>query len=185
VCALVLATILTKTLYLDHLPDSGESQDGGLLSDQSVDIGIVKFCDRPTLAANQELSGMRTSRVTASNKSVQGIQAMHQICLDQELECPVHSWRCGSAPLSIEAIKDLICPCRLVAVPDQLEYPASQPRQAQPAGTAHEFSVFERRLDTIVVVVVRRGKANCGGYTVHGVRGNSEKEIVHDGDVPN
>jgi hypothetical protein len=123
-CTLVLAAVLTKTLYFDHLPDGGESQDGSLLSDQSVYIGIVKFRDRPTLTANQELSRMRPPRVTASNKSVQGIQAVHQVCLDQELEGPVHSWRRCSASLSIEAIEDLICTCRLVAVPDQLEYPA-------------------------------------------------------------
>jgi hypothetical protein len=49
---------LTKTLYFDHLTDGGESQDGGFLSDQSVYVGIVQFCDRPTLTANKELSGV-------------------------------------------------------------------------------------------------------------------------------
>jgi hypothetical protein len=170
--ALVLAAVLTKTLYFDHLTDGGKSQDRRLLSDQSVYLGIIEFCDRPALTADEELSRMRTARVAAANESVQGIQAMHQVCLDQELQCPIHSRRRGSSSLPIEAIQNLISTCRLVAVPDQLEYATPQPGQAQPAVTANPFSTFERSLDTIIVVVVRRRKVNCGRCTVHGSRLN-------------
>jgi hypothetical protein len=163
----IRATTLTKTLYFDHLPYRRESQGCRLLSNQSVYVGIIELCNRPALTANQKLACVRTARITTSYKGIQGIETMHQIRLDQKLKGPVYSWRCGSTPFPIEAVKNLVGTCRFMAIPDQLENATAQSCQAQTAGTADQFSALERHFDTIIVVVVCRGEVNCGRYPVH------------------
>ena len=92
---------------------------------------------------------------------------MHEVCFDEELKRPVNGrWRSPST-FTIEAIQDLIGSGRLVAAPDQLKNAASQPCQAEPPGTADVFCPLQCGLDTILVVVMRRRKADCGRYTVH------------------
>ena len=167
-CLNFRATTLTQTLYFDHLPYSGESQDCGLLSDQSVYVGIIELCNRPALSTYQELARVRTARITTSYKGIQRIEAMHQVRLDQEFKGSVYSWRRGSTSFPIEAVKNLVGACRLVAVPDQLEDASAQAGEAQSAGAADQFGALERHFDTIIVVVVRRGEVNCGRRTIHG-----------------
>jgi hypothetical protein len=117
----IRATTLTKTLYFDHLPYGRESQDCSLPSDQSVYIGIIELRNRPALTANQELAGVRTARITTSYKGIQGIEAMHQVRFDQKLKGPVYRGRRGPTSFPIEAVKNLVGTCRLVAIPDQFE----------------------------------------------------------------
>jgi hypothetical protein len=164
----IFAATLTKTLYFDHLPYRRKSQACCLLSNQSVYVGIIEFCNGPTLTANQELARVRTARITTSYKGIQGVETMHQIRLDQKLKGPVYGWRRGSTSFPIETVENLVGSCRLVAIPDQFEDATAQAGQAQTAGVADQFGTLERHFDAIIVVVVCRGKVNCGRCTVHG-----------------
>lgn len=181
---LICPTTLTKALNFDHLSNGSESQHGGLFSNESVYIGIIEFCNGATLTTDQELPRMRTARITASDEGIQGIQAMHQIRLDQKFEGSVYSWRCGSSSFPIEAIENLIGTCWLVTAPDELENPPAQPGQAQVSCLADQFGAFECRLDTVIVVVMRWREVDCGGRTIHMVQLSSVPQIVHDAVLP-
>jgi hypothetical protein len=86
---LCVAAALTKTLYLDHLANGREPEDSRLLSDQSVDIAVIKFRDGTALSTDQELPRVRAAGIAAADESIQGIKTMYEICLNQELQRPI------------------------------------------------------------------------------------------------
>ena len=87
---------------------------------------------------------------------------MYEIGLDEKLERPINGRRRGFSTFTIEAIQYLVGSGRLVTAPNQLEDTTSQPCQAKSSGMADTFCPFQGSLDTILVIVMRRGKVDCG-----------------------
>lgn len=98
---LLLATIPAKPLNLNHLTNCCEAEHRCLFTDEGVDLGIVQLGNGAALATDQELSRMGTAGVTTTYKGIERIQAVHQVCFNQEFEGPVDRWRRGSAALAI------------------------------------------------------------------------------------
>lgn len=123
------------------------------LPDHFVDVAIIQFRDRPAFPANQKLSGVWAARVRAANECVEGIQAMDQVGLDQEIQRPIDCrWRHFAAS-TIQAIKDIVRTNRLVTVPDQLQYPPALFREAKPALTADLYGRRYGLCHAVLVIV--------------------------------
>lgn len=161
------AAIPAETLDFDHLADGRKAQIRRLLLDQRVDVRIIQLCDGPTLPADQELSGMGAARVRAADEGIEGVEPVHQVCLDQEIEGSVYRGWCRSLPLAVEALKDIVGASRFMAVPYQLEDAAAEAGEAQATLAAHRFGSRDRGGDAIVVIVLGRGKSVDGGGLLH------------------
>jgi hypothetical protein len=78
---------------------------------------------------------------------------MDQVGLDQEIQRPVDCrWRHFAAS-TIQAIKDIVRTDRLVAVPDQLQYPPALFREAKPALTADLYGRRYGLCHAVLVIV--------------------------------
>ena len=146
---LVARTIAADAVNFKRLVNSSKAKDCGSLPDHFVNVAVVQFRDGPACPANQKLSGMWATRVRATNERIEGIQAMDQVGLDQEIQRAVDcGWRHFPAR-SIQAIEDIVCTDRLVTVPDQLQYPPAlfrKPKSSLAAGKARNTSTLSRKM---------------------------------------
>ena len=128
---------------------------------------MCQFRDGAAGPANQKLSGMRAARVRATNECIEGIQAMDQVGLDQEFQRAVDCrWRHFPAR-SIQAIEDIVCANRLVAVPDQLQYPPALLRKPKSSLAADCHRRRNGLRHTMFVIVFFAGEPLFGKCLDH------------------
>lgn len=75
---------------------------------------------------------MRVLRVVATDKRVERGDTVNQAIFQQEIQCAVHGrWCSAAAVLFAEYAKNVVRAQRFVALPHQLQHPATQGGQAQ------------------------------------------------------
>jgi len=79
---------------------------------------------------------VRMPRRVAAEEGVQGVDAMHQPRLHQELEGAIHRGRRGLVALLGELGQDLVGADRLVGAPDDLQHALADRREVEPAARA-------------------------------------------------
>ena len=72
----VAGTIAANAFNFKRLVNGCETKVRGPLPDQFIDVAIVQFRNRPAFAADQKLSSVRRTRVWATDKRIEGIQAV-------------------------------------------------------------------------------------------------------------
>ena len=112
---------------------------------------------------------MRMPGGIAAEEGVQGVDAMHQARLDQELERAVDRGRCRLVALLGELGEDLVGADRLVRAPDDFEHALADRGEVQPAAGADLDRRGHGPVDAGTVVVVP-GLARSGlrhaGYVI-------------------
>jgi len=83
-----------------------------------------------------------------------------QICLDEKIKGPVHRGRRGLLTFAIDAIQNVVGSDWLVAVPNELQDTTPYTRKSQAPITTQTFGGFDRRRDTMPMIVLRRRETN-------------------------
>jgi hypothetical protein len=162
-----VATGTTQSLDLQDLVNGSESQVGGLLVDDSVDVCIVKFRDRTAGAADQKLAAVWIIGVGASDERVQRIQPVHEVRFDQKFQCPVNGWRGCFVAVIIELIENFVRANRLVAVPYEFQDPAPLHRKAQAPAAADALRGVDRPGYAAFMIVFLARETICGARLAH------------------
>ena len=118
-----------------------------------ADIAVVKFRHGPAIPANEEMPGMRDVRIGAADERVQGVKPVHQVCFDQKFQRPINGGWCGFLPILIEPVKNVVSANRLMAAPDQSEYPLPLSRKSQAALLANSLRILHGLFDTTIMIV--------------------------------
>jgi len=151
-------TIAADAVNFKRLVKGCEAKVRCSLPNHCVDFTVVQFRHRPAIPANQELSGMWAARVRAPNERIEGIQAMDQVGLDQEIERPVNCRWCYLPASAIQAVKNIVSTDRFVAVPDQFQDPPALFRKAKSplAADLHSRRNGLRHAVRVIVLFTRK-----------------------------
>ncbi len=104
--------------------------------DRRFDRLVIDLGSDAAMATDQELARTHVPRRGTADKRIQRGKLVNQAVRDQEIERPVHSRGRGGAAIRGQNLEDGVRSKRLVALPDDLEHPATQRRQAGAAFAA-------------------------------------------------
>ena len=78
---------------------------------------------------------------------------MHEIGLDEKLQCAIHGRRRSSFAIAAQSIQDLVCADRFVAIPYELQYAPPGCRQPQLALATDLIRRLQRLLHAVAVIM--------------------------------
>ena len=114
------------------MPFDLEADVGSAFDNGVADAFLFKLDGGVALAADQELALMRMLRVVATDKGVKRGDTVHQAIFQQEIQRTVNGRRRGAAAVLLaEDAKNVVRAQRLMALPHQLQHPATQGGEAQ------------------------------------------------------
>ncbi len=131
------------------------------------DQWIVDFRYGSALAADQQLSVVIALPVRATDKGVEGLDAVHESGLNEKIQRSVNCRRCRFLAITTQFIEYVVGLDRLVPAPDDLEYPVPDAGQTQTPGAAPCFSILECFGYAPGVVVLAVFKGVCRWRLVH------------------
>ena len=120
------------------------------------------------MAADQELTAVWARRIRATDECIEGIQAMHEMRIQQELQRSIDGWWGRFAALTIQCIEDFVGADRLVAVPYELKNTAPLRGKAKSPLTTDLLGARHGLFDAACVIVLVRRKSypGCCAHTV-------------------
>jgi len=155
-------TISADAFNFERLAQGCEAESGCSLPNHFVDVAIIEFRDRPAFPANQKLTRMWIARIGTTDKRIERIQAVDEVCLDQEIQRPVDCRRRDLPTSAIEAVQDIVGTDRLVAGPDQLQYPPALLCEAKSSLAADLYGRRNGFRYAMLVIVLFTGKLFAG-----------------------
>src|SRR5579883_412447 len=126
---------------LDDLPIDLEAERAAMPPQRLRDRVVVQLLRRSAIRADDELAVMRMIDIGAAGESVEALDAMDELLLEQEIDRPIDG---GRRALVVELRQQRIGADRLSRLQDQLEHPPAQPRQADATALARVFRLGQR-----------------------------------------
>ena len=156
-----------QTLNLECLADRRETKAGSHFADSGIDLGIVELRDRPAGATNKELTAVGDTRIGTTNKCVERIKPVDELCFNEKLQRPVDGRRCCFVVALVETVEDVVGSYWPVAVPDELQYTPPLRSKSQASVLADLFRSLNCLLHTMPVIVFLAGKTIDGRIVAH------------------
>jgi hypothetical protein len=154
---LAQATGFAQTLDLDVVTVSRETCGFRLLREQTADGGVIEFDNLVAFAADEELSRVHGFRYFASDKGVDGIDAVDESCLEQKLQGPINGGRSLCAFSLFQRAQNVICADGSVALCNQLEHASTDRSELKAALRAHFLGSSHDARHAPAVIVLATG----------------------------
>ena len=148
----------TDTRDLDASSFDAETDPCGMIGYGGFDLGVIQLRSLTATATDEELRSMVKSRMVATDKGIQRIDAMDEPVPEEEIEGAVHCrWR-RFVSVQGQLLQKIVGAHRSMIGPDQLQDPAAQLGQANASLATIAFRLVQGLRHAVLVIVIGRGE---------------------------
>lgn len=155
----------TKAHQLDGLAVRLEPAGAGGSGEGGIDVRIVKLDHGPALPADEVLPVMAGARIDASEKSVEGFEAVDQAHAQEEFQAAIDRRRSRGMTFLAQGFQQVVGADRRVGAQDQLQHPPAERGQPLAPGDADLFRRRKAIGDAgLMIMILQDGKQGFGSH---------------------